>query len=390
MFVKYFKFILYIILVITMVYGYHPKYFNTEGESIYSYLHVFIPVILSIIITSINKFKCIKYIKFISTYAITALIISITCLLLYSFDLIDGLSEIRSISIPLIGIVIGSISRFNDKQLDILIFIYIIFVVYICSLQITTNVGSFQIMEMYLVNAKNSIGPITCIAGLLALLNVTCSRYSIFYKIFMFGLYIITFYEIVTIRARLSMIIFIILSGLIIAKSIKQQRRINLLTIIMLVSILVVLITQEVVSDYITNSFYANREDDITSGRIEGYAEGVNTFLNNPLFGNLFEQNDIEWIHNYPLLILSSYGIIIGIPWLFLYLYITYQTIKRYINVNIFANYNYGIIALSVLLLTSLGEPSFPYSPGTAVFFPFLLMGISLYRNNSNNTLYEH
>ena len=114
---------------------------------------------------------------------------------------------------------------------------------------------------------------------------------------------------------------------------------------------------------------------DFTSGRLDTYRDAVAIFLNNPLMGNIRQMEQIAWVHNYPLLKLSSFGLLFSWPVLLLYCYILWQVISRSFHYK--ESVSFANLFLLVPFLISMAEPTFPFGPGTATVFNFILFGMA-------------
>ena len=116
----------------------------------------------------------------------------------------------------------------------------------------------------------------------------------------------------------------------------------------------------------------------IDTGRGERNRAALNVLSYNPLFGNLIEKVDVGWVHNYPLNKLFQYGIVFSLPIIILYLYLLIKTVARTIKANNHDVFSIGYYALIIPFIISMAEPTFPFGPGTATVFNFILFGIAL------------
>jgi hypothetical protein len=103
--------------------------------------------------------------------------------------------------------------------------------------------------------------------------------------------------------------------------------------------------------------------------------EGFNYFRNYTLTGQL--GNPIytgKTIHNYILINLVNYGILISVLLLSIYFQYIVEIFKA-IKKNTFQYYEIGPLVMMIIFIVSLFEYTYPYAPGSAIFFPFFLMG---------------
>ena len=140
--------------------------------------------------------------------------------------------------------------------------------------------------------------------------------------------------------------------------------------------------------DFVYNSFFQNYEGgDITAGRAERNAAAIDFLSYHIFLGNLNHNEDVGWIHNYPLNRTFEFGIIFVLPILLLYLYLLINTIIKTVKSNNRNTYNAGYYILLIPFIISMVEPTFPFGPGTATVINFLLFGVAL-RNTSNEKTY--
>lgn len=376
--IKHTRFLLLITLIALIIFGYHPMYFNNEGEytgnGTMSYVLITLTAIVILSIADI--WQSWKYSE-IKVYTLSLVATGIVILGLYAFGFIKSLMEIRTLTIPLIALIIGASSEYSHKQILLICCTYIIMSIYVGLMQIYTNIGGFEILDAYLTNAKNSFGPILCIAGVMSLLVALTTHIPNTLRILLALCSIVIFVEILTIRARFASITYISISSFVIFKYLKQSNK-NISLVRYIIAIVIIYCIVYYLSDYFIDSFTRNREDDITSGRGEVIVDSIDIFTISPLWGNLTLNRDIGWVHNYFFLKLSSYGIIGSLPWMFLYFYLAVSIIKGLFNANLLSPYHYGWAIILVSFITSLAEPTYPYGPGTTNFIPFLLFGVAL------------
>ncbi|MEE0863980.1 MAG: hypothetical protein U0L61_02470 [Alistipes sp.] len=372
------KNILLIALVCIIAYSYHPNNFDISGEVISnSYIKYAALILIALYTLSISAFK-----ETLSNTHIRNLIILTGCIfinffLLYAVGLTNTINEIRSILICLSAVIIGGALKLNNNDIVITSLSYIIAVLFIGYLQISQNIGNFIIEDTYINTAKNAFGPMIAIAGTLSILIMLSSNSNRLIRILAAITSVISLLEVATIRARLATIILIIIYTYIIIKWIKSVNYNNKVFYVIIFSFIFALLFYGL-SEYIWDSLTQNKEDDITSGRINTYYDAIDIFTSSPLLGNLSLNREVGWVHNYLLLKLSEYGLIFSLPLLVLFFYIVHIIISGLKKRNIFIPQNYGYIILIISFLVSLGEPTYPFGPGTTNLIPFMLLGISM------------
>lgn len=384
--IRYCRTILLIIGLGIIAYSYHPNNFDIFGEVINdSYTKYVFAIIFSLLLLSIGSLREGLSIKPIRTYSVITAVAFISSLSLYAFNLTPKIYEIRSLVICLIAMLLGATLKLKNKDIVTICISYIIAILWIGYLQITQNIGDFVIEDLYISTAKNSFGPMIAIAGTLSILIMLSPNINKLIKIFTFSTAIISLLEITTIRARLATIIYIALLVFIVYKYLKSINTNNnsykQLVVVAIIIGVIFLSYSTSLHEYLWDSLTQNKEDDITSGRMSAYYESIDVFTRSPFFGNLTLNEKIGWAHNYLLLKLSEYGIVFSLPLLTLFFYLVYIIITNIQRVSIFNPQFYGYIIIAISFLVSLGEPTFPYGPGTTNFLPFLLFGAALKYN---------
>lgn len=287
--------------------------------------------------------------------------------------------------IAFLGLAIGYSSKLSKKQLITIVIIYSSSVAIVTYQQLMQHAGGFIISDLYFSYGKNTLGvmcAVSCVSLIISSLNVD-NKYM---KFFMRALYLFILVLCISIRARASFLVIFLLTFFCIYKQMKH-RRITMGSVSWVVFgglfiVGVLLVFPQLfysISDYIIDSFTRNHEGDITAGRERGWRIGVSVISNNPLFGNMVvkRQYDFLSIHNYFLRILSEFGIVGSLPFMILYLRLVFLTIRKSVKLPINIE-NVGFFTTIVLLIISLEEPTFPYSPGTGVIMSFILLGNSL------------
>ena len=111
------------------------------------------------------------------------------------------------------------------------------------------------------------------------------------------------------------------------------------------------------------------------------YKDAISIFSQNPFMGNIIERQEIGWVHNYLLLKLSDFGLLFAWPFIVYYFSLLIYCIKNLLRTN---RNNYGLpifyqgfALMLILFVTSILEPTFPFAPGTAVAYNFIMLGIA-------------
>lgn len=373
---SWFRNSLLIVLVVIIAIGYHPFFFDAEGARSGNYSSwVVIALLVLLFCSLLPRLGRMFASQFIRVYLWLLLIISADVLLLYGLGFNVQLSEIRTMVIPLVGLIIGYLGNYSTFTIRLMCRVYVLCMVFVGTSQILINIGGFIIEDVYKATAKNSLGLMLAIAGVVAVFE---SMYAIHkrYRILMLCVAILIFVELLVIRARLATVSYVAVLLLLFYKYFKaSSHKAGLLACVFLLCIVLAI---QGAFDIVYDSFMQNKSGDILSGRGVAYLQALNIIGDSPFWGNLTLNRTIAWVHNYLLLIASNFGLVGGLPWLILYFYILVVITTFYIKTNRFQFDSIGYVLMAVLFLVSLGEPTFPYGPGTAVLFPFILFGVSL------------
>ena len=246
-------------------------------------------------------------------------------------------------------------------------------------MQVYQNIGGFIILDQYRANSKNSLGAILAAAVISFIYAASRSKKG--FRILFYALAALGVVVVLTIRARASFLAIVLVMMAIFMRQIKSKGVIWALVIISLGGVLL-LVAPESVSNFVIESITAGRQgSDITSGRMGTYQEALSIFSRSPFLGNISEQQEIAWVHNYLLLKLSNFGLLFAWPFLMYYFYLLVYCIKHLLRTNqrreglpIFYQ---GFSLVLIPFVISLLEPTFPFAPGTAVAYNFIMLGLA-------------
>lgn len=381
--------LLYAISILIPI-SYHPFFFNEKGEQVGRIGDIIAVIILFIFIILSQNLKGIFKSPFIKNYFVFFVIISIEVSLCALLGLNISISEIRELAIPLLILIVGYNCPLNDKAIKTISYLFIVTMLFVGFEQIRINIGGFVIDDIYKTSAKNSVGPMLALGGLCSLWYALSEKKKIIKGLF-FITTLLFFIEILTIRARLATLAYVaVLLYVLIIKykslsSYDKSKSIIFLIFSIIAGFFIFHQQLNDLKDYIFDSFFQNKESGILSGRENAYSIAFQHLVSHPIFGNLVTDIKIPWVHNYILLKLSNFGYIGGLPFTILYLYIIVYTAKKLLKAKSINNSIYGFVLLCIPLIVSIGEPTFPYGPGTANFLPYLIVGVNLNSLNSVN-----
>lgn len=292
------------------------------------------------------------------------------------------IGDIRSIGISLCAIGVGCSLDLNTRGLKILLLIYAGLFIFVGLSIIMVGLGSFMIQQQYIDSNKNILGVNLATTILILAFFIMDKSVKLFWKMGLLVMIVFSFLIILTLRARTATLCaaLILIYTLYTYFKGKNRNRAMPKTLGVVVFLLALVLLIAPVRDYIFNSFtlgYEN-ENDILTGRTERNIAALKVVLEHPFLGNIDNKEMLAWVHNYPLLMWSNYGLIFAFPILFLYLYLLFFIIKRSLQIRNETLWDLGYIALLIPFICSMAEPTLPYGPGTGTVFNFILFGISL------------
>ena len=297
------------------------------------------------------------------------------------------MGDIRSIAICLIAIMIGWQMDLDRKRFQALLIAFAGLTLFVGLMQVLVNVGGFVIRDQYQTDNKNSLGVMLATGGFSFFvlgLNNNTKRYI---RWLMFAFAILSLVVLLTIRARASTLTMGMMVLYVMYERYKGRNFIFYLLVGISIVFLAYMVFPQSIKEFVYNSFFQNFEGgDITTGRSERNAAALEVLSQNIWIGNINAEAKVGQIHNYPLNRTFEFGLIFVLPIMILYLYLLFYDIKRTKKVNNHNNYNLGYYLLLIPFIISLAEPTFPFGPGTATVYNFLLFGTAL-RNTENEQL---
>lgn len=372
------KLLLLFLLVVLLTFYCYPSIRSTgvdEGSILSPYINF---VFIFIFVISFN-YKSIFRCKEIKYFTLLLFLLSFTLMIANVFFEIDILGEVRQFLIPLFAIVIGWQLRVNDKKYFYLLAIFIVCSLIVALSQVFTNVGGFVIEAQYMVVGKNALGVILATSTVLSFVIYLTNQKGKYFLFLVASIFLLVC--LLTIRARTATLVSLLFMLFILFKKFSSRNIIfGVFGVICIISLLYFLLPIEV-QHFLYDSFFLNQED-ITSDRMNRNIDAINFLKDNIFLGNLAHKSvNFGWVHNYPLLKLYEYGLILGLAILSIYLYLLVVLVRNVFKKNCFDIRNIGYVILLIPFGISMAEPTFPYGPGTVTVFNFILFGISLRYN---------
>ena len=292
-----------------------------------------------------------------------------------------------------IGIMIGYNCQINTNQIKKCCLIFIFAVAISSFLYVKTTLGSIAIYEQYAGVEKNALGQLIAAAHVLSLLMFF--KYSNINKYILLLTSVFLLILVLCIRARLATVgaFFgdIIILFIYFFKTPNNLTKLfyTLLILSILISASLIFdidLVHKSIRDFVYNSFFLNKGEDLSSGRITLNLYAIETLLSDPLWGNITVGRKELMIHNYVLNTLFTSGLIGAAGSLFIYVIVGILCIKNILVIKSLSWMNVGYILVLMLYIGSLGEPCFPFSPGSAVIFQYFLLGVAL-KSTARNKL---
>ncbi len=380
---KSLRYLVLLYLVFLFAYASHPdiiassRMSGIESGTILSDNILKIFALLFVMCLNIRSF--LKSRVIVSSLVLFFIIIVFFMLAVSRYGTSTMMVDVRSIAICLVSVMVGWQLELSEKRIRFLLFFYAICIGYVTYMQVTKNVGGFEIADNYLTNNKNSLGAMLS-TGIFCLLFLQANIRGSFFRRLLLVLLILFFFTLIlTIRARTATVAFVLLFFYFYYQRYRHKGTFLLFFLGVTILVSVALILFPLAKEYIRDSFVQNYEGgDITSGRMGGYIAGIK-FLSEHLFaGELEADGNLDWIHNYPLNKWCGYGLFFSIPIMLYYFVTLFTTLVRSGRMGTFNVFNAGYFALLIPFIISMAEPTYPFGPGTATVFNFILFGVAL------------
>lgn len=385
---SYYNYIVLTLLLVVVNLTYHPSFHVAREDAgdaaVKSVLSRYVLILAGLLVLPnirLKEWYGIELFRKFVAYVIPLLVVAFVVYAIFPTSKI--LVDCIYFLIPLVFFLLGYQFGITPKQSMFFSFVYISFALLTGVMQVLTNIGSFVIMEQYMVSAKNSMACIFAV-GIAVSFFWFLADIKNKHKLIFLCVFLLLFIVLFTIRGRAGILASAFSCVVLLYKYVKNNRisPTNLFFRIMMLacSILVILVflgKLSIVWDYIYESIFLSHNGDVTTGRTERNIDAIRVIFDNMFFGQIGSNSQIGWVHNYILRVLSDYGIFIGGYLLIPYFYIIKQVYRNIINCSFYSFPLLGNVALIVPLVMSLFEPTFPYSPGSTIMFAYFLLGTS-------------
>lgn len=386
------KLIALTILILLLIFSYHPYVLSTITDSGGSILSRY--VMLMFIILFILTFRLGVIIKSKVIITLFLLIfffaIKLSLTILWGFN-INVVNAIRPLIITAMAISIGWNLKLSVRELTFFVILYSLGVLVISIQNVLIHIGSFTILEEYATQIKNSIGVILASSGITLYYYSQCKETSKINRVILIILTVLAIIALLTLRARTATLALLLTAFFIQYK--KSAIKIKSIYVSMFVTLLsgviIYVLLPSSAKEFIYQSFTLNTSHNITTGRIDRNIQGLEFISNNLLLGNLNGKGSVPLIHNFVLLQIYRYGIVFSVGILAFYFYLLCKVIKGTFSRSIFEPQKIGYVILLAPFLISFAEPNIPFGPGTVSVFNFIIYGITLrYECNKRQLFY--
>ena len=383
---KYGRFGVLLLLVFLITISSHPRVMEISGDEgiqTGTFLSRYIILVFgALFVLTFNYFHFKSYLK-----SKTLMVSWVALIFIFLYYLITAsfygtknmMDDGRAIVVSVGAIMIGWELHLDKKQMYFILLAFAGLTLYVGLMQVITNIGGFEIHDQYESDNKNALGAMLSTAAIIFLfIGLDWKKIGWVRFVFFAGV-LASLVVMLTIRSRTATLCFAMM--VLYVFYIRYRKRhfwAFFFGAIVLIIVLYNVIPQSF-KDYVYDSFYQNYEnDDVTSDRINRIVAGLR-FLNQHFWvGNLDAYTTLAWIHNYVLEKLYKYGFIFAFPILFIYMFLLIVTIVKTVKDDNHDIHNIGSYLLLVPYIISMAEPTFPFGPGTATIFNFIVFGIAL------------
>ncbi|MBO7466810.1 MAG: hypothetical protein J6T94_03900 [Bacteroidaceae bacterium] len=382
-------------LIVVSCLVYHPA-FHVEREAdveVKSSLSKYVVALAALLVIPnirVKKWFRDHNFRLFIIFLIPALVIALSILAMYDSKYM--IADLRIFLIPFSFYLLGLTIDYSEKDLFHFALLFCMSALFVGYSQVVTNIGAFVILEQYMVSAKNSLSCIIATAIIIAFIYSIDRKTNKYLRYCFVAMAVASFVVLLTIRGRAGTLAVFIAAFIVIIKGIKTKK-IKLKNVILITfAALFLLLFLEMflgrrigIFQYIYDSFFTSRSGDVSTGRISRNSEALEVLNNHFFTGRIVDNVEIEWVHNYVLRILSNLGAIVGAFMLVPYFYLLVLLFKLNKKNDTTDPKNMGGIVLIIPFVISLFEPTYPFSPGSTVFFSFFLLGYLCKSQNETN-----
>jgi hypothetical protein len=290
-------------------------------------------------------------------------------------------NDLLSLVMVVGAIYIGYVCEFSIKQIKWLIVTIVLSSLYIGYEAINVYVGAFDLYAAdWQVEGKNQVGQLIALGIILSYIFFILETKKIT-KYLMLILFFILFFFLIIVKCKTAILAVFISVSIISFKSFNKETLKKYLLFGMPIFILFFVIY---VDELILGVFellgleFGASVNDLTTDRASRNVEALQYIKNNPFQGELFSYSNIDLIHNWILIRVVRYGVLLVLPMLIFYLMILFFGIREIYKTRLNNFFQIGCFLLIVPYISSLAEPQAPFSPGTVFIMIYIFLGIYL------------
>ena len=371
----------YVLLVLLSFLVTLPYYPFVAGSEVAGPLHVIIAGVFLLLFVLSQLDKPVFSSRIINVCWILLGLVALSGLIVYAFFGNAGMkAEIRSVLIPLCALMVGWQLKMDENRMIGLILVFTMEMIVVGVSLIFLQGTGFSISETYFADQKNAVGPMIATAAVLCTGMAFGASGGKKTVMMIMGLLLAFFcvLMILTIRARAALLAVVAVMALMFFQRYKNRYLLLSFWGAIILVVAVFLLLPQSIKHYVDQSLFAGFSGDITSGRSARNQQALQVLAENPLMGQLLNAREVGIVHNYPLIQVLNYGLLMAAPLMALYFYLLFVDIKAMATKGIAAMQNVGFYAMLVIFMVSMFEYSFPYGPGTTTVLNFVLFGVAL------------
>lgn len=280
----------------------------------------------------------------------------------------------------------GFVLSGNPKSLSKLFVLYGALVSIVGFYIMTLKGVGFEITAQYAVSGKNAICVTWAISAALIFWVLVWGIGSRVLRIIGGAVFSFLSICILYARGRTAFVALCVFCLILIFKRFSKGKATYLVPLIFLLAVLILVISQtDLLPQVLKDSFFANKDssdlNSITSGRIELLSFAFDAIKTNPIMGvgnAIFSADSMGTdIHNYPIRIIATYGIIGGLGILLFYSYMCVLVLRKFFEKKKPDFFDVGVYVSALLLVVSMGEPTQPLGPGTITAIAYIFLSFS-------------
>ena len=331
--------------------------------------------------------------SFIKVYLVAIYLATIVSFLIGLYTNQMKLATLIAFVLPVLLIQMGYSSGFSKNQMNGLILKYMILVSLLGLFVIFKYGSGFQITSQYFFSSKNQVGPFIASTVMMSLISILERTSLNLKKKVLIPIFAINFSTLLVLRNRSGLVAFGVCLLVYFVSNLKFKRKFKkevLLTPILMLVGIPILIKSKVlllISNLLNQSFLKNYNvsdlNSLSAGRFDIYINVMEYIKTSPFFGEIAVESAIsETPHNFLLNLWLNYGVFGMLPITIFYIYTWIFILRRII---IKKEVDVSLYLILFMLVISLFEYTYPFSPLTTVSLSWFLLGSYLNEEQLNH-----